>query len=140
MTEAAIQTTDLTRDFGSVRAVDHLTLDVPPGIIFGFLGPNGSGKTTTIHLLLGLLEATTGQARVLGLDPRTQGDQIRTRWGALLDSLDSTSVSPPKITSSSTAASGAFRPPNARRASKSFLPTSISTIAALSASVPGAVA
>jgi ABC-2 type transport system ATP-binding protein len=85
MTEAAIQTTDLTRDFGSVRAVDHVTLDVPPGIIFGFLGPNGAGKTTTIHLLLGLLEATTGQARVLGLDPRTQGDQIRTRCGALLE-------------------------------------------------------
>ena len=84
MTEAAIQTTDLTRDFGSVRAVDHLTLDVPPGIIFGFLGPNGAGKTTTIHLLLGLLEATTGQARVLGLDPRTQGDQIRTRCDAFL--------------------------------------------------------
>ena len=85
MTEAAIQTTDLTRDFGSVRAVDHVTLDVPPGIIFGFLGPNGAGKTTTIHLLLGLLEATTGQARVLGLDPRTQGDQIRARCGALLE-------------------------------------------------------
>jgi len=85
MTEAAIHTTDLTRDFGSVRAVDHLTLDVPPGIIFGFLGPNGAGKTTTIHLLLGLIEATTGQARVLGLDPRAQGDQIRARSGALLE-------------------------------------------------------
>src|SRR6478752_3016179 len=85
MTEAAIQTTDLTRDFGSVRAVDHLTLTVPPGIIFGFLGPNGAGKTTTIHLLLGLLEATSGEARVLGLDPRTQSEQIRTRSGALLE-------------------------------------------------------
>ncbi|HEY1390265.1 MAG TPA: ABC transporter ATP-binding protein [Ktedonobacterales bacterium] len=85
MTEAAIQTTDLTRDFGSVRAVDHLTLTVPPGIIFGFLGPNGAGKTTTIHLLLGLLEATSGQARVLGLDPRTQSEQIRARSGALLE-------------------------------------------------------
>lgn len=85
MTEAAIQTTDLTRDFGSVRAVDHLTLTVPPGIIFGFLGPNGAGKTTTIHLLLGLLEATSGEARVLGLDPRTQSEQIRARCGALLE-------------------------------------------------------
>jgi ABC-2 type transport system ATP-binding protein len=85
MTEAAIQTTDLTRDFGNVRAVDHLTLTVPPGIIFGFLGPNGAGKTTTIHLLLGLLEPTFGQARVLGLDPRTQSEQIRTRSGALLE-------------------------------------------------------
>jgi ABC-2 type transport system ATP-binding protein len=85
MTEAAIQTTNLTRDFGSVRAVDHLTLTVPPSIIFGFLGPNGAGKTTTIHLLLGLLEATSGRARVLGLDPRTQSEQIRTRSGALLE-------------------------------------------------------
>ena len=85
MTEAAIHTIDLTRDFGHVRAVDHLTLDVPPGVIFGFLGPNGAGKTTTIHLLLGLLEATSGQARVLELDPRTQGGQIRARSGALLE-------------------------------------------------------
>ena len=53
MSEFAIQTHDLTRDFGAVRAVDHLTLDVPVGIIFGYLGPNGSGKTTTIRLLLG---------------------------------------------------------------------------------------
>jgi len=74
MTEAAIQTTDLTRDFGRVRAVDHLTLDVPPGIIFGFLGPNGAGKTTTINLLLGLIEPTAGHARILGLDPRTQSE------------------------------------------------------------------
>jgi ABC-2 type transport system ATP-binding protein len=85
MTDAAIHTTDLTRDFGSVRAVDHITLDVPPGIIFGFLGPNGAGKTTTIHLLLGLIEPTAGEARVLGLDPRTQSDQIRARSGALLE-------------------------------------------------------
>jgi ABC-2 type transport system ATP-binding protein len=85
MAAAAIQTTALTRDFGAVRALDHLTLDVPPGIIFGFLGPNGAGKTTTIHLLLGLLEPTSGEARVLGLDPRTQSDQIRARCGALLE-------------------------------------------------------
>lgn len=85
MAEAAIHTIDLTRDFGSVRAVDHLTLDVPPGIIFGFLGPNGAGKTTTIHLLLGLLEPTDGQAGVLGLDLRTQSAQIRARSGALLE-------------------------------------------------------
>lgn len=85
MNEAAIDATDLTRDFGNIRAVDHLTLTVPPGIIFGFLGPNGAGKTTTIHLLLGLLEPTSGEARVLGLDPRTQSDQIRARSGALLE-------------------------------------------------------
>ncbi|HEY7832837.1 MAG TPA: ABC transporter ATP-binding protein [Ktedonobacterales bacterium] len=85
MSNAAISTTGLTRDFGSVRAVDHLTLDVPPGIIFGFLGPNGAGKTTTIHLLLGLIEPTSGQARIVGLDPRTQGQRVRARCGALLE-------------------------------------------------------
>ena len=73
MTEAAIRTTNLTRDFGAVRAVDALTLEVPPGIIFGFLGANGAGKTTTINLLLGLLEPTAGQAQVLGFDTRDAG-------------------------------------------------------------------
>ena len=55
MTEIAIRTENLTRDFDTVRAVDGLSLKVPKGIVFGFLGPNGSGKTTTIRLLLGLL-------------------------------------------------------------------------------------
>jgi ABC-2 type transport system ATP-binding protein len=81
----AIRTVDLTRDFGAVRAVDHVTLEVPAGIIFGFLGANGAGKTTTIHLLLGLLDPTTGHAEVLGLDPRTQGDLVRAQSGALLE-------------------------------------------------------
>lgn len=85
MTEAAIRATKLTRDFGAVRAVDALTLEVPPGIIFGFLGANGAGKTTTINLLLGLLEPTAGQAQVLGFDTRTQGSAIRERTGALLE-------------------------------------------------------
>ncbi len=85
MTEAAIRTTNLTRDFAAVRAVDALTLEVPPGIIFGFLGANGAGKTTTINLLLGLLEPTAGQAQVLGFDTRTQGSAIRERTGALLE-------------------------------------------------------
>ena len=85
MTEPAIQVDNLTRDFSTVRAVDGLSLKVPPGIIFGFLGPNGSGKTTTIHLLLGLLEPTGGKAEVLGLDTRRQADSIRAKTGALLE-------------------------------------------------------
>lgn len=85
MTEPAIRTTKLSRDFGAVRAVDSLTLEVPPGIIFGFLGANGAGKTTTINLLLGLLEPTSGQAQVLGFDTRRQGSAIRERTGALLE-------------------------------------------------------
>ena len=53
----AIQTNQLTRSFGNLKAVDRLTLEIPRGTVFGFLGPNGSGKTTTIRLLLGLLDA-----------------------------------------------------------------------------------
>ncbi|RMF33547.1 MAG: ABC transporter ATP-binding protein [Chloroflexi bacterium] len=85
MAETAIYTDNLTRDFGTVRAVDGLSLEIPAGTIFGFLGPNGAGKTTTIRLLLGLLEPTDGRAEVLGFDTRTQADAIRTRVGALLE-------------------------------------------------------
>jgi ABC-2 type transport system ATP-binding protein len=83
--DLAIRTENLSRDFATVRALDGLTLEVPRGIVFGFLGPNGSGKTTTIRLLLGLLAPTAGQAQVLGFDTRTQADAIRERSGALLE-------------------------------------------------------
>jgi ABC-2 type transport system ATP-binding protein len=85
MKAKAIRIEKLTRDFGSVRAVDNLSFEVPSGTIFGFLGPNGAGKTTTIRLLLGLLEPTTGMAHVLGLDTQTQATEIRARTGALLE-------------------------------------------------------
>jgi len=85
MTSIAIRTEGLTRDFGSVRAVDGLTLEVPEGVVFGFLGPNGSGKTTTIRLLLGLLQADDGTAEVLGNDVRTGSDAIRAASGALME-------------------------------------------------------
>ena len=85
MTEIAICTENLSRDFRSIRAVDGLSLEVPRGIVFGFLGPNGSGKTTTIRLLLGLLEPTSGRAQVLGFDTLKQAHQIRQRTGALLE-------------------------------------------------------
>src|SRR5580658_7450886 len=85
MAEAAIFAENLTRYFGAVPVVDNVSLSVPAGTVFGFLGPNGAGKTTTIRLLLGLIEPTSGQARVLGNDIRTQADQIRTSAGALLE-------------------------------------------------------
>jgi len=85
MNEIAIRTEDLTRDFSTVRAVDSLTIEVEAGTIFGFLGPNAAGKTTTIRLLLGLLEPTSGRAEVLGFDTRTQADEIRSQAGALLE-------------------------------------------------------
>ncbi len=83
--DTVIHTQTLTCTFGAVRAVDQLSLDVPQGIVFGFLGPNGSGKTTTIRLLLGLLEPIEGHASVLGYDTRTQAGEIRQRTGALLE-------------------------------------------------------
>ena len=85
MSDVAIRMTHLTRDFKSVRAVDDLTMEVPTGMVFGFLGPNGSGKTTTINLLLGLLEPMTGSAEVLGFDTRSHADDIRNGTGALLE-------------------------------------------------------
>ena len=85
MTELAIRTEALTRDFGAVHAVDTVTLEVPRGAIFGFLGPNGAGKTTMIRLLLGLLDPSAGSAQVLGHDTRTDADRVRERTGALLE-------------------------------------------------------
>lgn len=81
----AIVAQGLTRTFGSVTALDGLTFEVPSGAVFGFLGPNGSGKTTTISLLLGLLEPDRGRAEVLGRDPFTLGSEVRERVGALLE-------------------------------------------------------
>jgi ABC-2 type transport system ATP-binding protein len=81
----AIQTNQLTRSFGNLKAVDHLTLEIPRGTVFGFLGPNGSGKTTTIRLLLGLLDADQGSAQVLGFDTKKQPEEVRVRCGALLE-------------------------------------------------------
>ncbi len=85
MTTLAIQAEELVKDFGAVRALDHLSLEVPAGIVFGFLGPNGAGKTTAIRAFLGLVEPTAGAARVLGFDTRRDGDRIRERAGALLE-------------------------------------------------------
>src|SRR5689334_894782 len=64
----AIDTTNLTRDFGSFRAVDQLSLRVDAGCFYGFLGPNGAGKSTTIKMLTGLLAPTSGSIRILGED------------------------------------------------------------------------
>ncbi len=76
-----IATEELTKVYGGrVRALDRLTVSVEPGII-GLVGANGAGKSTLIKILLGLLPPTRGSARVLGLDPLTQGDQVRARVG-----------------------------------------------------------
>ncbi len=73
----AITATNLTRRFGKFTAVDKISFQVSQGEIFGFLGPNGSGKTTTIRMLLGLLRPTSGGALVLGHDVARRADQLR---------------------------------------------------------------
>ncbi len=78
---AAIRTENLTRRFGDFTAVDRVSLQVEPGEVFGFLGPNGSGKTTVIKMLTGLLPVSAGGAWVDGLDVRTEGEQVRERIG-----------------------------------------------------------
>ncbi|NQU30358.1 MAG: ABC transporter ATP-binding protein [Anaerolineae bacterium] len=81
MPEPAIITNDLTRLFGDFIAVDHISFTVNQGEVVGYLGPNGSGKTTTIRMLLGLLEPTEGQATVLGYDAFRQTEEVRARAG-----------------------------------------------------------
>ncbi len=81
MTENAIDVAGLTKKFGRRTVVDDLTLQVPRGKIFGFLGPNGSGKTTTIRMLCGLLSPDSGRGTCLGLDIVKQSAEIRKKIG-----------------------------------------------------------
>src|ERR687892_549938 len=77
----AIEVKDLTRRFGDFVAVDRVSFDVTPGEIFGFLGSNGAGKSTTIRMLCGLLQPTSGSARVGGLDVRRDPEGVKRRIG-----------------------------------------------------------
>ncbi len=81
MSQIAVRTEALTKTFGEFRAVDSVSLEVAKGEVFGFLGPNGSGKTTTIRMLTGSLTPDAGQALVLGEDIATHADRIRRRIG-----------------------------------------------------------
>ena len=78
---AAVSIEGLTKDYGSVRAVDGLDLVIPKAEVFGLLGPNGSGKTTTINCLTGLLKPTEGTIRVMGLDVQEKGPEAREVMG-----------------------------------------------------------
>jgi ABC-2 type transport system ATP-binding protein len=81
MTETVISVQNLTRKFGDFIAVDHISFEVAKGEIVGYLGPNGSGKTTTIRMLLGLLAPSGGNATVLGYDAYKQSEEVRARVG-----------------------------------------------------------
>jgi len=81
MTGNSIEVRDLTRVFGKFTAVDHVTFDVRRGEIFGFLGANGAGKSTTIRILCGLLGPTSGTATVGGFDIGREPDRVKERIG-----------------------------------------------------------
>ena len=81
MPEPVVLVENLTRRFGDFVAVDHISFSVNAGEIVGYLGPNGSGKTTTIRMLLGLLQPSDGKATLLGYDAFRQSEQVRARAG-----------------------------------------------------------
>jgi ABC-2 type transport system ATP-binding protein len=83
--QLAIETVGLVKAFGDQKAVSEVSLNVPSGSVFGFLGPNGSGKTTTIRMLLGLAEATAGQINLLGHSIPKQVAQALPKVGALVE-------------------------------------------------------
>jgi ABC-2 type transport system ATP-binding protein len=85
MNHVALQTEHLTRTFGAVHAVDDLSLTVPAGIVFGLLGTNGAGKSTTIRLALGLLAPTSGHIAVFGHTLPAEGQAVREQSGVLLE-------------------------------------------------------
>ncbi len=133
--EAVIATRALTKRYrGGQLAVDGLDLTVPAGSVFGFLGPNGSGKTTTIRMLMGLIEPTSGTAAVLGRPVPRDTRAVLPQVGALIEDRPCTASSPAGTTCCATTrptrpptrapgASGsgprwtgwAWRPPPARR-------------------------
>src|SRR2546426_7941922 len=77
----AIAVSDLTRTFGHFVAVDHVSFDVHAGEIFGFLGSNGAGKSTTIRMLCGLLKPTSGTATVGGIDVGSNPEAVKRQIG-----------------------------------------------------------
>jgi ABC-2 type transport system ATP-binding protein len=87
MAEFVIETHALTKRYDELTAVDSLDLQVEEGEVYGLLGPNGSGKTTTILMLLGLTEPTEGEARILGFDPMREPLKVKARVGYMPDQV-----------------------------------------------------
>jgi ABC-2 type transport system ATP-binding protein len=80
---ALIEADGLTKSFGTLKAVDGISLQVPRGQVLGFLGPNGAGKSTTMRLITGFLEPDAGRARIAGFDVQEQAKQAKQRLGYL---------------------------------------------------------
>ncbi len=83
MSSDVVRAEGLTKRFGELVAVDHVTFTVSKGEVFGFLGPNGAGKTTTIRMLVGMLRPDEGEVKVLGLDVEKNGLEVRNRVGVV---------------------------------------------------------
>lgn len=83
----ALETENLTKRYGKLVALDQLNLRLEPGDVFGFIGPNGAGKSTTMKILAGLLQPTSGQARILGKVVSSNGDFVRHNVGYMPDSF-----------------------------------------------------
>lgn len=81
MPDMAVETVNLTKKFSQQSAVASLNLQVPRGSVYGFLGPNGSGKTTTIKMLLNLVYPTAGEGKIFGLDIVSQSTRISEQVG-----------------------------------------------------------
>lgn len=76
-----IKTNNLTKHFGDIVAVDHLALEIKKGEIYGLVGPDGAGKTTTLRMLAGIMDPTGGSATIAGFDLRTQAESIKAHIG-----------------------------------------------------------
>lgn len=87
MENPIIELEGLTKDYGSVRAVDHLALKINKGEIFGLLGPNGAGKTTAILMMLGLTEPTAGTVRIAGINATSNPIEVKRKVGYMPDSV-----------------------------------------------------
>ena len=86
-TRTIIQTTNLTRRYNHLPAVDNLNFEVKEGEIFGFLGPNGAGKTTTLLMLLGLSRPSEGSSKVCGLDSLRKAKEVKRLAGYLPENI-----------------------------------------------------
>lgn len=85
MSDKVLELCDATKDFGAIRALDGVSLSVDAGEVFGFIGPNGSGKTTAIRTMLGFYRLSSGSVRVFGLDPLRQFAAIGPKLGVMLE-------------------------------------------------------
>src|SRR5687768_14218968 len=88
MSSTIIKATHLSKDFGEVKAVNDLSFTVNSGQVYGFLGQNGAGKSTTIRMLLTLIEPTTGEIEIFGMNLKKHRRDILRRTGAIIERPD----------------------------------------------------